>query len=165
MQLNSLVPDFALPDQSGQMRRLSDYRGQVVIVNFCSAECPWSERADRLLVALAAQSPGRVALLAIAANTHETDEMLLEAVRQRGLAFILRDTGRVADSFQAQTTPQVFIIDQSGFLRYRGAIDDVTFRKREPERFYAAEAVTALTERRLPEIRETPAYGCAIVRM
>ena len=70
----------------------------------------------------------------------------------------------MADAWGAQTTPHVFVVDEAGVLRYQGAVDDVTFRQREPKRFYVKEAVDALLAGRLPEIASTPAYGCTIVR-
>jgi peroxiredoxin len=166
LQMNQPVPDFSLPDQNGQLHRLSEYRGKLVIVNFWSAECPWSERADKSLAVLQDRFPGQVVVLPIASNVNESDEMVNEAIHQRGIGLVLRDAGcELADLWQAQTTPHAFIIDQSGVLRYRGAVDDVTFRKKNPSMFYVEEAVKALTNGRLPDIQETPPYGCAIVRI
>lgn len=34
LSINTLAPDFELPDQNGEVRRLSDYRGQRVILYF-----------------------------------------------------------------------------------------------------------------------------------
>jgi hypothetical protein len=70
----------------------------------------------------------------------------------------------VADLYEAQTTPHVFVIDREGILRYRGAVDDVTFRQRTPARFFLDEAVEALLEGHVPALVESPAYGCTIVR-
>jgi peroxiredoxin len=166
MLINSLVPDFALPDLDGNLHHLSDYRGKIIIVNFWSAECPWSERADKGLLALTNRFPEQVVMLPIVSNVNETDEMINEAIHQRGLRYVLRDAGcRVADLWQAQITPQVFVIDQSGILRYCGAVDDVTFRKRTQARFYVEETAEALISGCLPTVQETPAYGCTIVRI
>jgi hypothetical protein len=55
-------------------------------------------------------------------------------------------------------------MDRDGILRYRGAVDDVTFRQRKATRFFLKEAVDALLEGHLPARTETPAYGCTIVR-
>jgi hypothetical protein len=166
LQINQPVPDFSLPDQNGQLHRLSDYRGEIVLVNFWSAECPWSERADQSLIELSNRFPEQVVMLPIASNVNESDEMIGGAIHQRGIRFVLRDAGcGLADLWQAQTTPHAFVIDQSGALRYRGAVDDVTFRKRIPTRFYIKEAVETLMDGRLPNVQETPAYGCAIVRV
>ena len=81
------------------------------------------------------------------------------------LAAVLIDADRaVADRYEAVTTPHAFVVDREGILRYRGAVDDVTFRQRRATRFFLEEAVEALLEQRLPEVQETPAYGCTIVR-
>jgi hypothetical protein len=43
-------------------------------------------------------------------------------------------------------------------------VDDVTFRRREASQFYLRDAVESLLKGKVPELGETPAYGCAIVR-
>ena len=97
-------------------------------------------------------------VLPIAANQNESDEMINEVRCQRGIPLVLRDAGcRVADEWQAQTTPHAFVIDPSGILRYRGPVDDVTFRKRTPERFYVEEAVDALLKGRIARAARNPA--------
>ena len=70
----------------------------------------------------------------------------------------------VADLYEAVTTPHIFIIDREGILRYRGAVDDVTFRQRKSTRIYLDEAVESLLNGQRPTLTETPAYGCTIVR-
>jgi len=165
MQLNAPAPAIELPDLDGHFHRVSDYHGKIVVVNFWSAECPWSERADRDLLGLLVPLGERAALLPVASNANEPEEMLREAALQRGLPLVLRDTaGGVAGAYQAQTTPHAFVLDQSGILRYQGAVDDVTFRHRTATRWYIAEAIEALLDGRLPSVQEAPPYGCAIVR-
>jgi citrate synthase len=66
--------------------------------------------------------------------------------------------------YEAVTTPHTFVVDRDGILRYRGAVDDVTFRNREATRFFLEEVVEALLDGHLPTLTETPAYGCTIVR-
>jgi hypothetical protein len=106
----------------------------------------------------------RVVLLTMAANAHESNDLIAAAVRTRGLPLVLRGSPEVRDAYVAQITPHLFVVDASGILRYRGAFDDVTFRQRTPTRFYLKDAVEALLEGRLPDPAETTAYGCAIVR-
>lgn len=106
-----------------------------------------------------------VAMLSIAANRSESIVSVAEAANARCLPRVLIDAEHVvADLYEAVSTPQVFIVDRDGVLRYRGAVDDVTFRKRQATRFFLEEAVEALLEGHLPTLTETPAYGCAIVR-
>jgi peroxiredoxin len=165
MQLNQPAPDFALPDRTGNLHKLSDYRGRIVILNFWSAECPHSERTDRYLLDLLEGWEGEVVMLALAANRSESAQMVAEADETRRLPRVLLDSEQiVANLYEAVTTPHVFVVDREGLLRYRGAVDDVTFRHRRATRFYLQEAVEALLQGRLPELAETPAYGCTIVR-
>ena len=75
-----------------------------------------------------------------------------KAAKARRLPIVLIDADHfVADLYEAQTTPHVFVIDRDGILRYRGAVDDVTFRQRKPTRFFLDEAVEALLEGHLPD--------------
>ena len=165
LELNHPAPQFTLPDLDGRIHMLSDYRGRIVIVNFWSAECPHSERFDTDITTRLTEWGADVALLSIASNANEPEEMLAAAARQRRLPVILRDADQsVADRYGAQTTPHVFVIDRKGILRYRGAVDDVTFRHREPTRFYLLEVVKALLAGSLPEVTEVQPFGCTIVR-
>jgi hypothetical protein len=135
------------------------------VVNFWSCECPHVERTDHSLMAMSVQWGEQVVLLPIAANAIETDEAIVAAAYARRLPLVLIDRDHaVADLYDARTTPHVFVVDSRGLLRYRGAVDDVNFGKRRPTRFYLEEAVEALLEGREPELTETPAYGCSIVR-
>jgi hypothetical protein len=144
---------------------LSQYLGRIVILNFWSAECPHSERTDHYLLSLLPGWEGKVVLLSIAANRNESAPVVEQAARARCLPTVLVDVQQVVSNrYGAVTTPQVFLVDRDGILRYRGAVDDVTFRQRQATRSFLREAVEALLSGRLPEVRETPAYGCAIVR-
>jgi peroxiredoxin len=165
MQINQPAPDFELPDLDGKMHTLSEYRSKIVIVNFWSCECPHSERADELMQNLLANWNGEVVLLSIAANQNESAQSVEEAARARSLPTVLVDAEHiVADLYEAVTTPHVFVVDKDAILRYRGAVDDVTFRKRKPSRFHLKEAIDSLFSGHLPLLAETPAYGCTIVR-
>ena len=165
MQINHPAPDFELPDLDGRLHRLSEYRGRIVIVNFWSCECPHSERTDKAIMAMFVQWCDQVVMLFIASNRNENAEALKNAADARHLPTVLIDAQCfVANMFEAQTTPHVYVIDREGILRYHGAIDDVTFRRRKPSRFFLDEAVESLLEGHLPKWTDSPAYGCTIVR-
>jgi len=165
MQLNQPAPDFELSDLQGNIHKLSDYRGRIVIVNFWSCECPHSERTDRSTMACLVQWGEDVELLSIASNRSESAQMVEEAAKTRRLPRVLIDAEQVvADLYGAVTTPHVFVVDRDGILRYCGAVDDVKFRQPKATRFFLEEAVEALLEGHLPTLTETPAYGCTIVR-
>ena len=165
MELNAPAADFELRDVEGRPHRLKDQRGRIVILNFWSCECPHSERTDRALMELCSNLDGQVTLISVASNRMEPPETIAAVSRSRRLPVVLLDPEHaVADLYAAQTTPEVFVIDRAGVLRYRGAVDDVTFRQRQPSRSYVREAVEAVLRDELPLMAETPAHGCAIVR-
>ncbi len=134
-------------------------------MNFWSCECPQSERTDQARMPMSVQWAEDVVILRVASNRNESIQSLEEISKVRRLPIVLVDAHHfVADLYEAQTTPHVFVVDREGILRYRGAPDDVTFRRRKPTRFFLDEAVEALLKGRAPALAETPAYGCTIVR-
>lgn len=165
MLINEPAPDFELPDLHGNRVRLSDLQGKIVILNFWSCECPHSERTDHQIMAMFVQWKDDVVFLPVAANRIESREAILQAARTRHLPLVLMDMDQhVADLYEAVTTPHVFVIDREGILRYAGAVDDASFARKRPTRFYLDEAVEALLSGHLPPTGETRSYGCAIVR-
>jgi len=165
MDINRLAPDFELRGLDGSLHRLGDYRGRIVVVNFWSADCPHVERTDARMLASLARWGAQVVLLAIASNANESAGALENASRSRGPLTVMKDAGHViADLYAAQVTPEVFVVDRAGVLRYRGAVDDTSFRQRVPTRSYLDEAVDALLDGNLPTVAEVPAFGCSIIR-
>ncbi|HEY3418494.1 MAG TPA: redoxin domain-containing protein [Armatimonadota bacterium] len=163
--LDRPAPPFALPDLDGDLHSLEDYLGKIVILNFWSSECGWTERVDRELAPHLACWGADVALLPIESNDNERLEEVRRAAKERALPTLLLDAGQsVADRYGAVTTPQFFVVDSAGVLRYRGAFDDVTFRQRTPTRAYLVPAVDALLAGAMPDPADTPAFGCTIVR-
>jgi peroxiredoxin len=165
-KLNQPAPEFTLPDLEGRIHMLSDYRGKIVVVNFWSAECPHAERADREFVEYLKGWGEHIVLLSIASNGNESPEQIVSVARQHGIKLVLTDADHsVADRYEAQTTPHVFIADEFGLLRYRGAFDDVAFRQREATQFYVKNAVDALLTGNMPNPPDTKPFGCTIVRL
>lgn len=165
--INSPAPEFTLNDLDGAPHTLLAQRGRIVILNFWSAECPWSRRADALLTYKLLSWAGQgVRLWGIASNASEPEsEIRAEIVDRRVPYPILLDPGNVvADRYGAIATPHLYLVDRAGLVRYAGALHDATFRKREPQVFYLDQALAAIVAGREPEPAETPAYGCAIVR-
>lgn len=159
------APEFSLPDTENNMRSLRDFRGRITLLNFWSAECPWAHKADKALLGYLEEWEDRVAWISIASNANEPPEMVAQTSIERNLPIVLLDANQqTADLYAAKTTPHFFLIDLEGILRYQGAFDDVTFRKRTPTRHYLKEAVVTLLAGRLPEPDITPPYGCTVVR-
>lgn len=162
---NEPAPNFTLLDLDGEPHSLQDYRGELVVVNFWSAECPHAARVDQELLTYIKDWGESVKLISIASNANEPPDFVQRVATERGLPLVLPDPGHeVADLYNAVTTPHLFIINGEGILRYQGAFDDVNFRQRTPTQFYLRQAVKAVLAGRSPEPAQTLSYGCTIVR-
>lgn len=159
------APDFSLPDIFGLTHHLRNFQGRIAILNFWSAECPWSEQTDQELSKQLTEWGEQVRLIAIASNANEPVDLLRHFAQERVLSLLLHDQHQaVADLYGAQTTPHLFVIDQQGILRYQGSYNDITFRQRVPTRHYLIEAIEALLAGKSPDPEHTAPYGCTIVR-
>ena len=158
-----VAPDIDLLDLDGIRRRLKDQHGRLTVLNFWSAQCPWSERTDA--ATLDAVREADADLWTIASCAGESPDRILEVSTARKLPVVLLDPDQaVADRYQAQATPHVYVIDTQGLLRYRGAPDDTGFGFSPRTRSYLGDALRAIRQGRAPDPAETPAHGCAIVR-
>ena len=165
--LNRMAPDFALSAIAGGRFSLSDWRGFIVVVNFWSSECPWSRRADVLLVyRQLTWYPKGVRIVGICSNVNEPHGQIVYEAENRHIKYpILQDSDlRVADLYKAEYTPQAFVVDRQGLVRYAGGIDDADSTHRDARNYYLDKAVAALLDNRLPDPASSPPYGCPIVR-
>jgi hypothetical protein len=78
---------------------------------------------------------------------------------------MVRDAGnKLADRFQAAVTPEAFVMDAAGVLRYRGRIDDSQEATKVRSRDLHA-ALEAILAGRQPPRAEAKAFGCLIERV
>jgi len=159
------APDFTLDDPDGHPHSLSNTRGKIVVMNIWSAECPWSEQGDEELLTYTQEWGDRVLIWTIAANSNEDVALIREESARRGLDLVLIDSDQtVADLYNAQITPHVYLVDNQRILRYSGAINNRTFRQKVADQFFLRDAVDAVLKGEDPNPAQTQAYGCAILR-
>jgi peroxiredoxin len=165
--LNRIAPEFVLPTLGGGRLALSGWRGHVVVINFWSAECVWSRHADIFLLyrQLTWDSKG-VRVLGIASNVNETEAHLRLESEARHLRYQVGFDyeHKVADLYKADFTPQFYVLDRQGIIRYIGAVDDATSENPVPKHFYVDRAVSALLDNRPPNPAETAPTGCKLIR-
>jgi len=159
------APEFQLPDLKGRLYTLEDLLGRIVVLNFWSAECDWCERVDHELSAYLDRWKAQVKVLWIASNANESRELIERVACVRKLTTVLVDADQqVAHMYGAQTTPHFFVVDGSGKLAYQGAWDDITFRQRVATKVYIPMVIESLNQNLIPEVTQTPPYGCVLVR-
>src|SRR5487761_1870259 len=166
------IDDFSLRDFRGKNHALADFHDrQLVVVAFVGCECPLARQyAPRLRKLAEEYGPRGVAFLGIDSNTQDGIKELAAYARVHEIEFpLLKDPGnRVADQFDAERTPEVFVLDRERAVRYRGRIDDqflVGRQRPEPTRRDLALALDELLSDKCVGVAKTAALGCRIGRV
>jgi peroxiredoxin len=160
------APGFTLTDINGQTHALKDYRGRIVLIGFISTQCPISNAYNERMRAIAAEYGARgVTFLGINANSNEPGSEIREHAARHQLRFtILKDEGnKVADAYGAERTPEMYLIDGAGVLRYHGRIDNAIELPRVKRRDLR-EALDELLAGQPVSVPEAKAFGCLIKR-
>jgi peroxiredoxin len=160
------APDFTLTDLKGESHSLKDYRGKIVVLGFISTTCPISNDYNARMRAIAEDYGKQNAVfLGINSNFNEPVSGIKAHAAKNKLAFtILKDQGnQVADAYGAQRTPEIFLIDNEGILRYHGRIDNSREVRRVNRQDLRA-ALNELIEGKAVSVTEGKAFGCPIKR-
>ena len=162
-EIGSTLPDFQATALDGRVvtlsKAVSDHNAVVVL--FTSAVCPYarysSDHVRELSVAYATKG---VLFVAINSNQFESAEETREMARESGYVFpVIRDDGaRIANLLGAKSTPEAFLVDGEGQLRYHGWVRSKLL---SPD---LQRALDAVLEDKPVRLAETKAFGCAIDR-
>jgi peroxiredoxin len=166
--LGQPLPEFSLPDTGGQTVALVDGAQATVVVFTCN-HCPYALAwHDRIQQAARDYADRGVRFLQINANDAERyPRDSLEAMRQRVAAedwpmpYLHDESQEVARAFGAQVTPDVFLFDAGGALRYRGAPDD-DYSDPSASAQWLRGALDAVLAGREPDPAETQPVGCSV---
>lgn len=175
-QIGESAPDFTAVDAEGNPIRLSQYRGKTVVLEWTNADCPYARRqystGNMQSVQALAQKDGIVWLTVIspapgklrAVNGAAADALTVSR-HAEPTAVLLDPTGSVARMYAANTTPQMFVIDKHGMLRYMGGMDSIAITgaadiaRAEP---YLKEAMLAVAAGDPAPHAVTQPHGCSI---
>jgi peroxiredoxin len=159
--IGSAVPDFQATSVQGEplSLRAAAAGSKAVVLVFLSTVCPYANYFSGHIRELAeTYGPKGVLFVGVYSNGWESRAEATAHGRERGFSFpIIKDEGHViADAIGATRTPEAFVVDGSGRLRYRGR---VMSKQEAPELRRALEAVLDGRPVRTPV---TKAFGCAI---
>ncbi len=118
-QVGFLAPDFSLPTTDGQTIRLSDLRGQAVLVNLWATWCPPC-RAEMPAIEKIYNEYKDEGLVVLAVNmTYQDDASeILPFVQEHGLTFpiLLDESATVGRAYQLRSLPSSFFITREGII-------------------------------------------------
>jgi peroxiredoxin len=166
--IGETAPAFALPDTSGAVHAPDGAAATVVVFtcNHCPYALAWHER----LIAVARDFDGRgVRMLQINPNDAERyPRDSIEQMRERvqrgdfgGVPYLRDETQAVARAYDAKTTPDVFVIDAGGTVRYRGA-PDADYDDPAQNAAWLRTALEAVLSGGAADPAETEPVGCSI---
>ena len=165
--IGAVVPDFTLPDASGKEHPLASLKGKSgTLVLFVATQCPISNAYNERMQKLAEDYRAKgFNVVGINSNSTEPAAEVKSHAAEKGLAFtILKDAGnQIADRFDAQVTPEAYLLDASGRLVYHGRIDNSRYGYVITSTDLR-DALDATLAGKPVEKAEAKAFGCSIKR-
>jgi len=165
----SLAPDVKLPDIQG---RTSSLRGlaakqKALVIAFTSPTCPLSAKLLPTLSAVEKECAGAAAFVYVNPTASDQPDAIRASVQQHGLkgAMVHDKDLAVAAALQASSTTEVFVLDATATIIYRGAVDDqygLGYAHDAPKNEWLREALHAVTAGQRPRVTATTAPGCVI---
>jgi peroxiredoxin len=173
---SSPAPDFTLSDTHGKPVKLSDYRGQYVVLEWTNPECPFVRKHYNSGNMQGLQKEwGARNVVWLAVNSTSQSNYEYKTPRQLGewmsaedaapTAALVDGTSATGRAYGAKTTPHMFVVDPSGNVIYSGAIDDR--RTSNPADAKAANnyvraALTEALAGKPVSVANTTPYGCSV---
>ncbi len=163
------IADVAFTDLAGRPRRLSGWKNRAgLVIAVTSATCPVSKRYLPSLAALEAELRAQdIGLVLVNPFASESADEIRAQLRDHALAapYVHDTTQALVAALQARTTTEVFLLDPTRTLIYRGALDDqygLNYNLAAPRVRYLLRAVEALRRGKAPDIAATAAPGCEL---
>jgi peroxiredoxin len=165
MQIGDEAMKFSLPATDGSEHGPDG----VTVVAFTCNHCPYALAWHDRLTQVARDYDGRARFLAVNPNDAERyPRDSFDAMRERVEAdggwpypYLRDESQEVARAYGAQTTPDVFVLDAEGVLRYRGA-PDADHRDESQQAAWLREALDAVLAGDEPARPETEPVGCSV---
>jgi thiol-disulfide isomerase/thioredoxin len=119
-EIGSLVPDFKLQDRKGRFHKLSDFRGNIVFLNFWATWCPPCVEELPLLDSLNRRYSAKpFTMIAVSVDTNwQTVNTFFRDVKKTPSFLVLLDSShKVAqDLYGTYKYPESYLIDAEGRL-------------------------------------------------
>ena len=165
------APDFELDSFDGRKVKLSDYKDQIVVLEWINPECPFSQyhyETVQTMVDLAKKYRDKgVVWLAVNSTINTTPEANREFAEKYKLPYPILDdrSGQVGRQYGAGTRPTCSSSTKTASIVYDGAIDNAPLGKQEPGAGtvnYVDKALSELFPGQKVSLPNTPPYGCTV---
>lgn len=170
------APDFAGKDSNGTIIHLTDFKGKTVVLEWSNDGCPYVGKWYRsgamqklqreaahlgaVWITVISSAPGEQGYVDGAQANADTKSRNADPAH-----VVLDPSGAIGHLYDAQTTPDIFVIRPNGQLAYMGGADSIAstrvedIPKAEP---YAREALEAVMSGKPVARPITRPYGCTV---
>lgn len=174
------APSFIGKDTYGKVRKLSDYSGKFVVLEWHNHDCPYTQSQYKgKMQKLQQEWTGKgVIWLRVISSAPGKDGYVtakranLDASRSgtAATATLLDPDGVIGHAYGAKTTPHMFIIDPKRLLLYDGAIDNAPLedemsdqtKSGQPYVNYVDQALWEASTGKTISVKTTVPYGCSV---
>ena len=117
--LSGPAPDFTLKSRSGENLKLSEYRGDVVMINFWASWCGPCRQEMPLLEEIY-QKYSDLGFELLAVNVEEDSSKADDLLRDVRVTFpiLFDNTNKVSKLYKVVAMPSTVIVDRDGNIRY-----------------------------------------------
>jgi hypothetical protein len=175
-QVGKPAPQFEVLDSAVRKRRLSEFKGKTVVLEWTSPSCPFVRAQYQSAVMPELQrwaaAQGIVWLSILSTHPSRRDYLPADKAealhRSRGAApaaLLLDSEGIMGRAYGAVVTPHMFIVAPNGNLVYAGAISDnptMDAKEARASRNYVRAALEDLAAGRKVATPSTRPFGCTI---
>jgi len=175
-KIGEAAPAFTLKDLAGKEHSLASFKDKVLVIEWFNPGCPYCravyEKGEVQKILAEMKTMGdNYAYIAINSTGNKAEaDVIAEskaflAQHKVEIPCLIDHNGAVGRSYEAKTTPHMYVIDGKGVLRYMGAIDDqpnTDTSKIATARNYVREAFAAVKAGKQVEATATDPYGCSV---
>jgi len=117
--MGQAAPDFALHAAAGENVRLSEHRGEVIVVSFWSSRCtPCRSQLTSLNRSYQTYRSAGLQVYGVGVDDDPAQSREFAHSAQVGFAMLLDPAKGVARSYEVDELPMTVLIDRNGLIRY-----------------------------------------------
>ena len=171
LPLNTPVPDFSLSSPLGKSYSLNSLMGSKgCIIIFTCNHCPYAIAIWPRIITLShwAKQNG-INTVAINPNIHpnypeDSPEKMIQKINDWQIPFpyLVDEHQTVAKDYQAQCTPDIYLINNTKQLNYHGRFDDNWQNESAVQTEDLKIAISCMIEKKSIPTTQLPSIGCSI---
>ena len=167
------IPNYKMKSVDGSFYSLNDLKTEEgILVIFTCNTCPfvvmWEDRYKMLEEYCKKNNIGMAYINSNYKRRNSVDsyKSMIEHSKNMNYSYeyLVDNKSKLANTFNAKTTPHIFLFDETNKLIYKGSIDNNYKDKSNVTEFYLKDAMDQMLKNEKIEISATKAIGCSIKR-